>query len=273
MWNSWSPDFATPGGDLATATRFPAFPARLPDTNLVSGRYRISFARTPDELDRALRLRYEVFRRELDSGLPGTDALGRDEDDLDAGMHHLLVWHEPSATVVGTYRLWTADMAAARGGLYSASEFDLAGIPDRVLASALEIGRACIAREHRKGYVLHLLWKGLASYMTWNALDYLFGCCSLTGTDPSVGWTAWAQLREAGHVDPDVRVTPAPGSECVPECRTAPVEIPILFRSYLDIGATVCGPPSIDTIFGTTDFFVMLDLDRLKPSLRRALFR
>jgi putative hemolysin len=66
-------------------------------------------------------------------------------------------------------------MACGPDGLYTATEYDLAAMPDEILRQSVEVGRACIAREHRGRQVLYLLWRGLALYMAHHRLRYLFG--------------------------------------------------------------------------------------------------
>jgi len=39
--------------------------------------------------------------------------------------------------------------------------------------------------------------------------------------------------------------------------------LPSLIKGYLRAGAWVCGPPALDSEFGTTDFFVLLDFGKL----------
>jgi putative hemolysin len=46
---------------------------------------------------------------------------------------------------------------------------------------------------------------------------------------------------------------------------------PRLFASYLRYGSQVLGGPALDREFGTTDFFVLCDLEGINPRLRRLL--
>src|SRR2546423_3419199 len=159
---------------------YPLYLDALPQVERAMGRYTLRFAQTAEELDALLRLRFEVFNLELREGLESSYLTGRDMDEFDLTCHHLIVSEKTSGAIIGTYRLRTGAMAGAGGGFYSAGEFDLARLPLDVLASAVEIGRACIAREHRNKQVLFLLWQGLAAYMTHKEKRFFFGCCSLT---------------------------------------------------------------------------------------------
>ena len=231
---------------------------------LREGRYDVSFARDAAELDAIQRLRFEVFNLELGEGLAESFATGRDADEFDPVCHHLLVRDLEADAVVGCYRLQTAAMAAANRGFYSASLFDLAGLPAAALERAVELGRACIAPSHRSSLVLFLLWRGLARYVAHNQLRYLFGCCSLTSQEPRDGSAVLRHLEENGHMHPVWRVAPRAGSACplLPEVAAAG-KLPRLFRTYLRYGARVCGPPAIDREFRTIDYLVVLDVDHL----------
>jgi len=248
-------------------------PPDVPSLDFGDPRYDVRFARSREELDAVLRLRFDVFNLELGEGLAASLATGRDEDEFDAACRHLMVVDRASGDVVGTYRLQTSALAAAGRGFYSATEFDLSGLPAAVLGDAVELGRACVAREHRNTRVLFLLWRGLAAYVAFNRKRYLFGCCSLTSRDPGEGARAAALLARGGNDHPEFRVAPLPGFECDAGGALAPPPaIPRLFRMYLSYGAKVCGPPAVDRAFGTIDFLVLLDVDAMERGRHRAIF-
>lgn len=276
------PDPRLPSASTEFAQRelgapYPSFPHLLPGDRIQAGRYSVRFARTVDYLDQLERLRFEVFNLELGEGLDTAFATGRDHDDLDVYFHHLLIDCPATGEVVGTYRLQTAEMAARHHGFYSAAEFDLGGLPPEFVAGAVEVGRACVAREHRNGRVLNLLWRGLARYMTLNRKRHLFGCCSLTSQDPALGQATLAFLKAAGHLHPVLDTPPLAGLGCdaaTPDAvAAARVHIPPLFQSYLALGAKVLGAPAIDRQFKTIDFLVALDVAELDDHSYRFFFR
>jgi putative hemolysin len=247
----------------------------VPDLLLEARAYRIRYARTPEDLDAVLRLRYEIFNLELGEGLDESHQTGRDEDGLDGRLHHLMI-EDRTGLVVGTYRMQTAEMADRHGGFYSAEEFELESLPREVLDGAVEIGRACVAKDHRNGRVLHLLWRGLAAYLTWNRKHYLFGCCSLTSQDPALGLSVHRHLEAAGAVHPRLCLDPRPEYRCTPVDPTSPVpppHVPALFQSYLALGAMVCGPPALDRRFKTIDWLVLLDTATIDPAVYQSFFR
>jgi len=250
-------------------------PESLPDASFRSGSYRLEFARTEEALDDILRLRFQVFNLELGEGLTESFITGRDEDDLDRAFHHLLIRSLETDEIIGTYRMQTGAMAAEHGGFYSAGEFQVDALEEAVLADAVEIGRACVAKDHRNGRVLHLLWRGLASYLTWNDKRYLFGCCSLTSQDCALGDRVYHYLRREGHVL-STEIEPLADLDCRAEAgasdSAAEFTIPPLFQSYLNLGAKVCGPPAIDRLFKTIDFLVLFDKKQLGARVFRAFF-
>lgn len=247
-----------------------------PSVELEQGRYRLRFVRSRDELDEIQHLRFRVFNLELGEGLDVSFATERDEDGFDNVCHHLLVEDRTTSTVIGTYRMQTLEMAGAVGAFYSAGEFGLEDLPDEMLCKAVEVGRACIALEHRNRQVLFLLWRGLARYLQAFDKRYLFGCCSLTSQDPCKGLRLYRQLGEQGKLHPHLSLQPRSAVAC--ECAAVDVEsqpsveLPQLFATYLRYGGLVCAPPAIDREFKTIDYFVMLDSESLDPRTYRLFF-
>ena len=249
---------------------------QIPARTVEAGHYRVSFARSAEEIDAVQRLRFQVFNLELGEGLEESFETGRDADPFDATCHHLLVTDLRTNQIVGCYRMQTASMAAANEGFYSSGLFDLSRLPERVVSESMEVGRACVARSHRSKHVLFLLWKGLALYVAHNNVRYLFGCCSLTSQDPFEGWAVMRYLEDADHLHPELSIEPA--DDCLLEAAepsaeaVAGVEIPILFRTYLRYGSKVCGPPAIDREFKTIDYFVVLDVETLSRRTHKIFF-
>ena len=250
-------------------------PESVPSVEIVEGRYMVRFARTPDEIDAALRLRYEVFNLELGEGLDASFETGRDVDAFDSICQHLVVLDRNKNQVVGTYRCQTGEMAAAMG-FYSANEFNLSHIPSSVLLNAVELGRACVSRSHRNTQVIFLLWKGLAAYVAYSRKRYVFGCCSLTSQDESEGSRVFEMLKASGHLHPSFHALPRPGFECAADSlsfdEASEVNIPKLFRIYLRFGARVCSPPAIDRLFKTIDFLVLFDIEEMGEQWRKVFF-
>jgi putative hemolysin len=255
---------------------YPRFSDSLPGIELRDGRYLIRFARNREDLDAILKLRFEVFNLELGEGLESSYLTGRDLDEYDPTCHHLMVIEEASGECVGTYRVQTGAMAAAGRGFYSAVEFDLSGLPLEMLEDSIELGRACIAGPHRNTQALFLLWKGLAAYIAHNRKRFLFGCCSLTSQDAREGKLVMDLLERDGHVHPQFHAPPRSGFECYEPGFAVrepfDVKLPRLFRTYLRIGAKVCGPPAIDRSFRTIDYLVVFDVFEMDDQTHRKFF-
>jgi putative hemolysin len=246
----------------------------IPTMEIREGRYLVRFARTREEIDAALRLRFEVFNLELGEGLASSFLTGRDLDEFDEFCHHLIILDLRQNQIVGTYRMQTHEMASAGNGFYSATEFDLTGFPSNVFTSGVELGRACIAQSHRNTQALLLLWKGLAAYVALNRKRYLFGCCSLTSQDARVGQQIMDILKEEGHLHPSLSASPRSEFNCEANSGDAvEANIPRLFRTYLRYGAKVCSTPAIDRRFKTIDFLVLFDASEMKEFAAKLLSR
>ncbi len=231
--------------------------------------YATRLAQDRDEVRAAQSLRFQVFNLELNEGLAISHATGLDQDGFDAVCDHLLVEYLPTHEIVGTYRLQTGPNAATYSGYYCAQEFEF-GVFEPLRSEMVELGRACVHRQHRNLVVLGLLWKGIADYAQRHGARYLFGCSSITSQDAAVGASAYADLCRNHLVAPQWRTRPVPACECsLGELAHEPASLPKLLRAYLSLGAKVCGPPALDREFKTIDFLTMLDLQALPPLARQ----
>jgi len=231
--------------------------------------YATRLARNAEEIRAAQVLRFEVFNLELNEGLASSHATGLDADPFDAACDHLLVEHLPSKSIVGTYRLQTGLNAQAHLGYYCAQEFHF-DVFEPLRPQIIELGRACVHRQHRNLVVLGLLWKGIADYAKARGGRYLMGCSSITSQDATVGASAYADLCRKHLVAPQWRTIPLPAYECsLRQVAAEPVSIPKLLRAYLTLGAKICGPPALDQHFKTIDFLTFVDLEMLHPLARQ----
>ena len=233
-----------------------------------STQYSTRVARTEAEIRAAQALRFEVFNLELNEGLAASHATGLDADPFDAVCDHLLVEHIPSGRIVGTYRLQTGTTAGKNLGYYSAQEFDFSPF-EPMRHEIVELGRACVHKQHRNLLVLGRLWKGIADYAKERGAGYLIGCSSLTSQNPAEGASAYSELCRKNLTDTAWRTQPLPAYECPLDAVTEEkVHIPKLLRAYLTVGAKICGPPALDHHFKTIDFLTLLDLESLAPVAR-----
>jgi len=257
----------------AAPSSYPRHPVSVPPGTLRTNRYSVRFATSHADLEAVQKLRFDVFNIELNEGLSGSYATGLDQDVFDSRSHHLMVLDTQTQAVVGTYRLMTAELAQ-REELYSNTEFDLSGMPDRVFRHGAEVGRACVASAHRNGRVLQLLWKGIARYLDWNDKRYVFGCCSVPTLDPAQIASTSLMLARDAHFHPRAYapVRPSLRSEHVDTVVAQDsVKLPPLFASYLRLGAKVVGGPAVDREFRVTDYLVLLDLRDVETSILTSL--
>jgi putative hemolysin len=247
-----------------------------PPIHAEAGRYRLRLAQSVEDRDAVCRLRFKVFNIELGKGLETSYETGLDTDHFDLFCDHLIVEDKTDRRIVGTYRMQSGTTASTNLGYYSQQEFDFAPY-ESIRAEVLELGRASIDREHRTPEVLTLLWRGIAQYATNMRLRYLIGCSSLNTVDASEGWQMYRQLEHywvaeslgtnptPGFICPEETIAPVATDESV---AAEPVKVPKLLRTYLAIGARICGAPAWDREFGTIDFLTLLDLHTVSSSAR-----
>ena len=254
--------------DLETGTKvsLPASPTSA---------YAVRIARNQLEVEEAQALRYRVFNVELGKGLDNPDEKGLDIDRFDPVCDHLVVVESATESIVGTYRLQTGESARKALGYYGEQEFDF-GPFEAIRSRLLELGRACIAKEHRNSVTLGLLWRGIAQYAQSSGSRYLLGCSSLLSTDPNVGIAAYGHLNR--YLAEEKFITrPKAGYRCRPTMRLAETtfqssDVPRLMKAYLALGSRLCGEPAIDRDFKTIDFLTMLDLEGLAPRAKEKFF-
>lgn len=228
------------------------------------GRYRVRLAESTSEREAACRLRFEVFHVELGNGLADARKAGIDQDPFDYFCDHLIV--EDGREVVGTYRMQPGLLAQQHLGYYSEQEFDFAPYAG-LRSEVLELGRAAIAREHRSSEVLTLLWRGIAAYARSYRLRYLIGCSSLNSRDARQGWGLYRHLTP--FLAAEELITRPTASYALPEAEPdMATRVPKLLRTYIAVGARICGVPAWDREFGTIDFLTLLDLTQITPSAR-----
>ncbi len=234
--------------------------------------FRVKLASTPEELQAAQRLRYEVFVEELGATGPLVDHDARLEiDRLDAYFDHLLLLDDAKeGAVVGVYRLLRADQARRAGQYYSEDEYDLS-----ILRASgrrlMELGRSCLAKPYRGGPGMYHLWHSLASYIIDNKIEILFGVASFHGTDPSRLAQSLALLHHRYLAPPKLRVRARTehfqSMNLIPadalDRRAAMLEVPALIKAYLRMGGHVGEGAYIDHQFNTTDVCLIMDTERL----------
>lgn len=227
-------------------------------------RYRVFFAQSPSEIRAAQQLRYQVFVEEFGVNLyPGV--AGVDADYLDPYCEHLIVRDEREGRIVGTYRILSPEAARQVGSYDSEGEFYLTRLA-HLRSRLVEVGRSCIAADHRNGAVITLLWLKLAEYMRKNAYEYMIGCASIPMADG--GHNAanlFMQLGESHLAPVEYRVMPKTVLPYERLTNGQVAEVPPLIKGYLRAGAWICGEPAWDPEFNSADLLLLLPMAKMAP--------
>lgn len=246
-----------------------------------AGHLGVRLAETQAEIEAGLRLRYDVFVREM-GATPDEEAraTGMERDGFDAVADHLLVLDhdrgEGAAGVVGTYRLIRRPAAEKMGRFYSADEYDISPLlafPGEIL----ELGRSCVAAEYRTRGTLQLLWQGIAAYVFHYRIALMFGCASLPGTDLEANAAQLSYLYHHHLAPPELRPR-AVASRYVAMDRLPPgaydakralLDLPPLIKGYLRLGGFVGDGAVLDVPFNTTDVCVVVKTDQVTEKYYR----
>jgi putative hemolysin len=256
-----------------------------------NGALEVRIAESESEIEAAQKLRYRVFYEEM-SAIPTPEMREqrRDFDRYDEFCDHLLVVdrnvHDANGepAVVGTYRLLRGEVAACHGGYYTSCEYDLTpmlkGNPPGT--RYLELGRSCVLKSYRgKATTMQLLWKGIVVYLNRYAIDVMFGCGSLPGTDPDALKLPLSYLQHF-HQAPDGQRVCARPELYVSMNRMAKDEIdpkealrklPPLIKGYVRAGCFIGDGAVVDRQFGTTDVLIYFPVSRIGARLSSKLNR
>jgi len=230
----------------------------------------VRLAEDEEEIEAAMALRYRVFYEEM-SAKPSPEVAARklDFDRFDENCDHLLVIdndkHDVRERVVGTYRLIRREPAAAAGGFYSESEYDISQLKEYP-GEILELGRSCVDANYRTRGTMQLLWKGIADYVWKYDVALMFGCASLPGTDPSAHAVVLTYLYHYHLAPPGLRARAVAGrfiemrqlDPATINPRRALAELPPLIKGYLRLGGFVGDGAVVDHQFNTTDVLILV---------------
>lgn len=238
------------------------------------GAYTIKTAETPEELIESFKLRHEVFNQEF-RGMKGS---GLDFDKFDYHFDHLIIVHRELQKIIGTYRVNCSKFSTES---YTALEFELQSLFNEQ-GPFLELGRACIHKDYRKGSIISLLWRGIAEYMNLSGANILFGCSSLKINNAREAALVHKHLQDQGLVSsmyackptkkftmPDFKTWNAYFVKGLTEEQLKETEdlIPSLLKSYLKLGAVVACEPAFDEEFDCIDLLTVLRKEDLAQSL------
>lgn len=233
------------------------------------------FSRNQDEIRRAQRLRARIFNvnianiSQTEKNKASLNSLNLDQDSFDDICLHLIVKDSLSNQIVGYSRILTSDIIASPSDFYSASEF----VIDKIIMPGkryMEIGRTCVDPNYRSGAVIGLLWSKIGQYMNKHHIDYLMGCASISMHDG--GATAISvvnYLRDSHFTEENMRVKPRIPLTQFNVDLEGKHYIPALLKTYLRMGAKVCGEAFVDKDFNVADVVVLLAKTDIKPRYLR----
>ena len=242
-----------------------------------AGSYILKTAETHEELIESCRLRHEVFYQEFQN----IETSGVDVDKYDSHFDHLVIIHRESNKIIGTYRLNCSTFSSLS---YTETEFNLSGI-FKLKGPHIELGRACIQKEHRKSSaVISLLWRGITEYMNISEANVLFGCSSIKINNPKDAALVYKYLMESGSVITSLNSSPTKNFQMqdfdlwfayfqngLTEAQLLEAEnlIPPLLKAYLKFGAKIASEPAFDKDFDCVDVLTVLKKEDMTNSLAR----
>lgn len=183
-----------------------------------SGRFIVKLAERYKEFEDALRLRFDVFNRELNEGLSAPYLNGMDRDEYDDYCDHLIVVDAETGETAGTYRMLLGNVS------------------------------------------------------------HLFGCGSLHIADPGEVNMVYSYMNAFHRAESQCTVYPLKkmegiGLHPISDGGAVLEKLPPLIKGYIRLGAKICGEPAYDDEFGTTDFFIMLETEKLIARYGRRFFQ
>ena len=247
-----------------------------------AGRFSVRLAENEAEVAAAQRLRYRVFVEEMGATASAEDISSRRERDrYDPYFAHLLLIdnenEDPDVElgVVGVYRLMLRDRARDGIGFYGVSEYDLEKLMNYP-RNSVELGRSCVAKEHRGGAGMHLLWTGLGEFVTSHDVSIMFGVASFHGSQTAPIAQALSYLHHNHLAPEDLRVRAVAdhfvAMDILPEDQVERIQamrqIPALIKAYIRLGGFVGEGAFIDYDFNTVDVCLLMDTTRMVERYR-----
>ncbi len=245
--------------------------------NLDCGPYQLKIAESQAEVIQCFKLRHDIFCKELAGR---STKSGLDYDQYDSICDHLVIVHQPTQQIVGTYRI---NFSQDPEQLYTESEFEISNWVAQLNDPFIELGRACIHADHRRGVVISLLWRGIAEYMKLVDAHMLLGCSSVKVVDPRGAALVFKYFEINGHLNEEIfspqqkyqmkdflfwMMVFAKGLS-QQQILEAEEKIPSLLKAYIKAGAKVCSYPALDTDFNCIDFMTLLKRSELDSKLAK----
>jgi len=234
---------------------------------LKRGPLEVRLAQSEEDIQRAQRLRFEVFYEEC--GAQPDEAMAllrRDVSEIDDFCDVLLVIDHTHDKVVGTYRFMLREDALQYGTYFTATEFDISKLvayPGQIM----ELGRSCVHKDYRTKPVMQLLWHGIGAYIQLNQVALCFGCASFIGTNPFQYRQALAYLYHYHLAPLELRAKAKDGHDLdmnlIPkdqvDIKAAMHQLPPLIKGYLRLGGVVGEGAFVDRNFNSIDVCIIVE--------------
>lgn len=245
------------------------------DFKMQAGPYVLQMAQSKEQVLECFKLRYEVFCKEMAGS---TKKKGLDYDKYDNFCDHLIIVHEPTNKIIGTYRM---NFSETSDIFYTESEFEITNWIADQTKPFIELGRACIQSEHRRGIVISLLWRGIAEYMKMMGAETLVGCSSVKVTDARSAALVFKYFEMNNALNSEIfnsrekyqmkdllfwLMVFAKGLSDS-QIEEAEEKIPSLLKSYIKSGAKVASYPAYDRDFRCIDFVTILNRAEMDQKL------
>lgn len=239
------------------------------------GHYQVKTVTTKKELKEVLELRFEVFYREFAEQVPKKKFATIDIDSHDFLCDHLIVKDKRNQKIIACYRLLSSKFKPKNKNFYSQSEF----IIDDFLntsESVLELGRACVHKDYRKGTVIVLLWRGLIDYAIKCQTRYLFGCSSIGRSQFAHVPEILSEIEKQDAYIKEWKIGIMPKYKFDLEKLNAalnehPKSMNSLMQLYISAGAKVSAELAYDDDMNCLDLLTILDMNHLPESYTRNL--
>lgn len=239
------------------------------------GHYQVKTATTKQEFKEVLELRFDVFYREFAESKSTEIVTSLDIDSHDFLCDHLIVKDLRNQQIIACYRLLSSKFKPSNKNFYSQSEF----IMDDFLQTTenlLELGRACVHKNYRKGTVIVLLWRGLIDYAMKCETRYLFGCSSIARSQFAHVPDILAEIEKQDAYIKEWNISIMPKYKLDPEILNAslnehPKSMNSLMQLYINAGAKVSSCMAFDDDMHCLDFLTILDMNILPDTFTRNL--
>ena len=241
-----------------------------------NAKFSVGFATTQEELMGAYKLRYEDLV--LSYRQDNVTELGYDTNSYDAYAKHIIVKENETGEIVGYYRMIESGDLSDGQTFVCEEEYQFDSLK-RSGEKICEFSRAVVKKEYRGGVVLLLLWKFILQYMLDNGVRYMIGDASFYGTDRDVYVKQISYLVNNYAIDPSLNIRSRdtlPPMQLIDTSGSDDREminsLPPLIKAYVTIGAKISHETFTDTVFGSVDVFILVDLHHYnEPYVKRLL--